>query len=114
MTSDIHLSSSPTRDMLGESPAYLFKPIKQAFNLLLYAQKLVLPLISLDCSHDYDPTGFDQIRKKIMSAILVAETCWLSNGWWNSLLFCLCVFVGAGKKASTLGGNGRGRRLLAM
>ncbi len=45
-TSDIHLFSSPAGVMVGESPNEVYEPIKQVFNLLVYAQELTLLLAS--------------------------------------------------------------------
>lgn len=46
LTPDIHLFSSPAGVMVGESPNEVYEPIKQAFNLLVYAQELALLLAS--------------------------------------------------------------------
>lgn len=46
LTLNIHLFSSPVGVMVGESPNEVYEAIKQAFNLLVYAQEPVLPLAS--------------------------------------------------------------------
>lgn len=56
-TADIHLFSSPDGVIVGESPSEVYEPIKQAFNLPVYAQELAL-LLASRLYELYDPTGY--------------------------------------------------------